>query len=260
MAASDQEVVPIEGSDALPYKMDQQVLGWTDRLAGRGPPQPGHTRPADGLSDALEAGCSPAPNKTIIRESGYRDQAVADRRIRRHHQRTKESPNLPDGTPIPTHKIRDLACDAEVLFPANLPTLKAAHLPTIAAKSRYARRRSLVPDSWDSAFSTALADLGRARRIASPAQELLQSPSWPATDAVIKSAFESHVGLPWFMSRLLVSKIARRTRSSISIRLGNTGQVVPGLAASLEGPLFLVLPDPCLVRTHLAAKSTFPTR
>ena len=105
-------------------------------MAGRGPPQPGH--PGQRMADALQLLLIRPKGENNGPSRGTRLLLIADYDVIRGELRNGR---LPDGTPIPTRKIRDLACDAEIL-------------PGIF-------RRASQP-----------LDLGRARRIASPAQRI----------------------------------------------------------------------------------------
>ena len=90
------------------------------------------------MADALEALLTRPQQDDDGRSQGTRLLLIAE-----YDAITKElrKARLPDGTPIPAHKIRQMACDAEVL-PA---IFRGASQPL---------------------------DLGRARRIASPAQRI----------------------------------------------------------------------------------------
>ena len=123
---------PITGArikTALSQKMDEL---WRDEDPRN------RATPGQRMADALEA--------LLTRPGGNEDGPSQGTRlllIAEYDAVTKElrKARLPDGTPIPTQKIRDLACDAEIL-PA---IFRGASQPL---------------------------DLGRARRIASPAQRI----------------------------------------------------------------------------------------
>ncbi len=123
---------PITGArikTALSQKMDQL---WRDEDPRN------RATPGQRMADALEALLTRPQQDDNGRSQGTRLLLIAE-----YHAITKElrKARLPDGTPIPAKKVRELVCDAEVL-------------PAIF-------RGSSQP-----------LDLGRARRIASPAQRI----------------------------------------------------------------------------------------
>ena len=123
---------PITGArieTALSQKMDQL---WRDEDPRN------RATPGQRMADALEALLTRPQQDDDGRSQGTRLLLIAE-----YDAITKElrKARLPDGTPIPAHKIRQMACDAEVL-PA---IFRGASQPL---------------------------DLGRARRIASPAQRI----------------------------------------------------------------------------------------
>ena len=123
---------PITGArieTALSQKMDQL---WRDEDPRN------RATPGQRMADALEALLTRPQQDDDGRSQGTRLLLIAE-----YDAITKElrKARLPDGTPIPAHKIRQMACDAEVL-PA---IFRGASQPL---------------------------DLGRARRIASPTQRI----------------------------------------------------------------------------------------
>ena len=123
---------PVTGAritSVLSHKMDQL---WRDEDPRN------RATPGQRMADALEALLTRPRQDDDGRSQGTRLLLIAQ-----YDAITKElrKARLPDGTPIPTHKIRQMACDAEVL-PA---IFRGASQPL---------------------------DLGRARRIASPTQRI----------------------------------------------------------------------------------------
>ena len=123
---------PVTGAritSVLSHKMDQL---WRDEDPRN------RATPGQRMADALEALLTRPQQDDDGRSQGTRLLLIAE-----YDAITRElrKARLPDGTPIPTQKVRDLACDAEVL-PA---IFRGASQPL---------------------------DLGRARRIASPAQRI----------------------------------------------------------------------------------------
>ena len=123
---------PVTGAritSVLSHKMDQL---WRDEDPRN------RATPGQRMADALEALLTRPRQDDDGRSQGTRLLLIAE-----YDAITKElrKARLPDGTPIPAHKIRQMACDAEVL-PA---IFRGASQPL---------------------------DLGRARRIASPAQRI----------------------------------------------------------------------------------------